>query len=221
MTPPVDDSPTDVEQQTAGERRGPAARDPMAEARRRLPAEVDVVELVSDPPAGPGDGSRLPRIAGGLLAGAVALGGCGSPADSRAAADSKGRVLAVSRDLLGRLSGTGTFTRPPRGGWSGCDDLGGHVAYRVSGRVDAPDGLPEGFLEAVRRPFVDGGVELTDVSTTADPVVLQGDRDDVRVQLTGYAARPVVLLSLTGPCLDVGDADDELVGEAPVRLVLS
>lgn len=218
MTPPADDAPTDPEQQSVGERRG---TDPMAEARRRLPAEVDVVELVTDPPAGPRDGARLPRIAGGLLAGAVAFGGCGSPAVSRAAAShSKGHVLAVSHDLLGRLSGTGTFTRPPRGGWSGCDDLGGHVAYRVSGRVDAPDGLPEGFLQAVRRSFAQGGVELTDVSTTADPVVLQGDRENVRVQLTGYAARPVVLLSLTGPCLDVGDADDDLVGEAPERLVL-
>ncbi len=135
-------------------------------------------------------------------------------------AASKSRVVAVSRDLLGRLSAVGTYKRPPRAAWTGCDDLGGHVAYRVSGRLDAAAGSPDVFLAEVRRTVRDGGVELTEVSTSTDAVTWQGEDDDIRVQVTGYAAQPVVLLSLSGPCLDVGDADEDLLAEAPERLDL-
>jgi hypothetical protein len=184
------------------------SRDLMAEARRRLPPEVDVVTLVS----------------GGLVAGAVALGGCGSTpvraADAADAASSKTHVVAVTRELLGRLAAVGAYRRPPRAAWSSCDDLGGKVAYRVSGRADARTGSPDGFLDAVRRSVGEAGFELTEVSTTADSATWQGEHDDVRVQLTGYAGQPAVLLSLTGPCLDVGDADEGLLAEAPERLDL-
>ena len=135
-------------------------------------------------------------------------------------AGSKSRVVAVSRDLLGRLTAVGTYKPPPRAAWTGCDDLGGHVAYRVSGRLDAAAGSPDVFLAEVRRTVRDAGVELTEVSTSTDAVTWQGEHDDIRVQLTGYAAQPVVLLSLTGRCLDVGDADEELLAEAPERLDL-
>ena len=177
----------------------------MAAARRMLPPEVDVVTLVSD----------------AALAGAVALGGC-APAVDRPAdpAGSKAHVTGVSRDLWERLAAVGTYKRAPRAAWSGCDDLGGHVAYRVSGRIDAPAGTSEGFLDAVRRTVGDAGFELAEASSTADPVTLQGEHADVRVQLTGYAAQPVVLVALTGPCLDVGDADEELLAEAPARIDL-
>lgn len=180
------------------------SRDLIAEARRRLPPEVDVVALVS----------------GAAVVSAVALGGCG-PAASRTDADaSKAHVITTSQHVLGRLAAVGTYKRSPRAAWSGCDDLGGQVAYRVSGRIDAAAGSPGGFLDEVRRTFHDVGFELTDVSTTADPVTLQGEHDDVRVQLTGYAAQPVVLVALTGPCLDVGDADEDLLAEPPERLDL-
>ena len=135
-------------------------------------------------------------------------------------ASSKSRVVTVSRDLLGRLTAIGTYKRPPRAAWTGCDDLGGHVAYRVSGRFDAAAGSPDGFLAEVRRIVRDGGFELTEVSTSTDAVTWQGEHDDIRVQLTGYAAQPVVLLALTGPCLDVGDGDEDLLAEAPERLDL-
>src|SRR6476661_8655806 len=72
-------------------------------------------------------------------------------------ASSKSRVVTVSRDLLGRLTAIGTYKRAPRAAWTGCDDLGGHVAYRVSGRVDAAAGSPDGFLAEVRRIVRDGG----------------------------------------------------------------
>ena len=146
----------------------------------------------------------------------------GDPVGEDGATDtaaSKSRVVAVSRDLLGRLSAVGTYKRPPRAAWNGCDDLGGHVAYRLSGRLDAA-GSPDVFLAEVRRTVHDGGVELTQVSTSTDAVTWQGEDDDIRVQLTGYAAQPVVLLSLTGPCLAVGDADEDLLAEAPERLDL-
>ncbi len=135
-------------------------------------------------------------------------------------AGSKSRVVAVSRDLLGRLTAVGTYKRPPRAAWTGCDDLGGHVAYRVSCRVDAANGSPDGFLDVVRRTVRDAGLELTEVSTGTDAMTWQGEQDDIRVQLTGYAAQPVVLLVLTGPCLDVGDGDEDLLAEAPERLDL-
>jgi hypothetical protein len=181
------------------------SRDLMGEARRRLPPEVDVVTLVP----------------GGLVAGAVAQDGCCSaPVSAADVAGSKARVVEVSRGLLGRLAAVGTFKRAPRAAWSGCDDLGGQVSYRVSGRVDAAVGSSDEFLAEVRRTVRDAGFELTEVSTGSDPVTWQGERDDVRVQLTGYAAQPVVLLSLTGPCLDVGDVDEGLLAEAPERLDL-
>jgi hypothetical protein len=147
-------------------------------------------------------------------------GGCGSPVSRADAAASKAHVVSVASDLLGRLTTAGTYQRPPRAGWTGCDDLGGRVAYRVSGRIDAAPGTSDGILDEVRRTFHDAGFELTEVSTTPDPVTVQGEHDDVRVQLTGYAARPLVLLSLTGPCLDVGRADEDLLAESPERLDL-
>ncbi len=143
-----------------------------------------------------------------------------TPPPSGDVASSKSRVVAVSRDLLDRLAAVGSYKRPPRAAWAGCDDLGGQVAYRVSGRLDAAAGSPDVFLAEVRRTVHDGGVELTQVSTSTDAVTWQGEHDDIRVQLTGYAAQPVVLLSLTGPCLDVGDADEDLLAEAPERLDL-
>ena len=194
MTPPSSD---DAEQGVD--------HDLMAAARRRLPPEVDVVMLVS----------------GAAVAGAVALGGCTPAADGPLdPSASKAHVMGVSRDLLDRLTSVGRYQRAPRAAWSGCDDLGGHVAFRVSGRIDAASGTPESLLDDVRRTFRTAGFELTEVSTAADPVTWQGEHDDVRVQLTGYAAQPVVLVALTGPCLDVGTADEDLLAEAPERIEL-
>jgi hypothetical protein len=86
--------------------------------------------------------------------------------------------------------------------------------------LDAAAGSPDVFLAEVRRTVRDGGFELAEVSTSTDAVTWQGEHDDIRFQLTGYAAQPVVLLSLTGLCLDVGDADEDLLAEAPEPLTL-
>jgi len=194
VTPPPSGDPVDEDDDVS--------RDLMAEARRLLPPHVDVVTLPE-----------------GMVVGAVALGGsAAAPVGADDAAGSKAHVVEVARDLLARLAAVGSYKRPPRAGWSGCDDLGGQVAYRVSGRLDAAPGAAGGFLDAVRRTVRDAGFELTEVSADADPVTWQGEHRDVRLQLSGYAAQPVVLLSLTGPCLDVGETDERLLGEPPERL---
>ena len=178
--------------------------DLMAAARRRLPPEVDVV--------------ALPRLAGGLLAGAVAITGCApSPSDARAqTAESKAHVRHLAGEVLGAAGGAGAYPKPPRGRWTSCDDLGGKVGYLVSARLDPAPGDDRPLLDEVRARLGDTGVTLRPVGAAdGDPVTMQGDRDDVRVQVTGYVSRPLVLLELAGPCLDVGDLDADLLAEPP------
>ncbi|MGH8894013.1 MAG: hypothetical protein ACRDWY_12020 [Actinomycetes bacterium] len=178
----------------------PSSRDELLEAaRRRLPPEVDVV-----------------RLAGGLLAGAVALSGCSaSPEEVRAeAAGSKAHVLDVSGDVLGRLTGLGSFKPPTLGSWSGCDDFGGKVLYHVTGRLDPTPGAGAGLADRVVSTLRPTGLRLRPVYPDQDdPVTLEGVRDDVNVQFSGYASEPFVLFDISGPCLEVGDLDHELLKE--------
>jgi hypothetical protein len=181
------------------------AGDLLAAARRRLPPEVDVVEL-----------------AAGLLAGAVALGGCApSPAEARAAATrSQAHVRAESRALLAGLAGLGAFPLPPQGAWSGCDDVGGSVLYHVTARLEPAAGAPP-LVDTVRRRLAAAGVGLDEVpAAAADPVTLAGRRNGLHVQVTGYPARPEVLLDLSGRCLEVGDVDRDLLSRLPADLDL-
>ena len=162
-------------------------------------------------------------LLGGLVAGAVALTGCGpSAAEVRTdAADSKAHVLEVSRDVLGPLTADGTFPQPPRGSWSGCDDLGGKALYQVSARLDPPHDIPGPLVEAVRARLSEAGLSMRAEGPTDAPVLtLRGVRDHVRVRVTGYRDEPVVLFDLFGPCLEVGDLDTELWGEQPEQLDL-
>ena len=46
-----------------------------------------------------------------------------------------------------------------------------------------------------------------------DPVTLEAVRDEVNVQFSGYRSQPFVLFDISGPCLDVGDLDDEFLAE--------
>lgn len=136
-------------------------------ARRRLPPEVDVVGL-----------------AGGLLAGAVALAGCGaSPEEVRTeAAASKAHVLDVSRAVLGELPALGTFKEPTLGDWSGCDDFGGKVLYHVTGRLDPPAAADGSLADRVVATLARTGLRLTAVYPDSDdPVTLEAVRDDVNV----------------------------------------
>jgi hypothetical protein len=121
-------------------------------------------------------------------------------------------VRAVSRDLLGALATLGRYPFPPEGTWSGCDDVGGKALYQVRARLEPEAGRDHALVDAVRAGLGEVGVVLREVPAgTDDPVTLAGRRDGVHVQVTGYSTRPDVLVDLTGPCLDVGDLDTELL----------
>lgn len=182
--------------------RPPSSPDPRGSER---PA-VDTVRTVD-----------IVGLAGGLLAGAVALSGCGAlPEEVRAkAAASKAHVLDVSRDVLGRLPVLGTFKEPTLGDWTGCGDVGGMVLYHVTGRLDPGPGVEGRLADGVVAALAATGLRLRPVDPGADdPVTLEAVRDDVNVQLSGYRSEPFVLVDISGPCLDVGDLDGELLDEA-------
>ncbi|HEX6936779.1 MAG TPA: hypothetical protein VF227_09680 [Actinomycetes bacterium] len=175
--------------------------------RRRLPPGVDVVEL-----------------AGGLLAGAVALAGCSAPPDEvRAqAVDSKTHVLDVSRDVLSRLTALGSFKSPTLGTWSGCDDIGGRVMYHVTGRLDPAPETARPLADRVVATLQPAGWRLEPVRPGEDdPVTLEAVRGDVNVQFSGYASQPFVVFDISGPCLEVGDLDVGLMAEKGETLTVT
>lgn len=163
---------------------------------------VDIVDIVG--------------LAGGLLAGAVALSGCSaSPDEVRAdAAASKAHVLGLSRDVLAVLPALGTFKEPTLGDWSGCDDFGGKVLYHVTGRLDPHPDVEGPLADRVVSALGATGLRLRPVEPGRDdPVTLEAVREDVNVQFSGYSSEPFVLFDISGPCLDVGDLDGELLDE--------
>lgn len=112
----------------------------------------------------------------------------------------------------------------PSAAWTGCGDLGGGVAYHVTARLDPPPSTPAGsgrLVDAVRDRLGAAGVRLAVVGVDADPVTLQGRRDGLTVQVTGYPTRPMVLLDLRWPCLAVGTLDEDLLDEPPTPLALA
>lgn len=176
-------------------------------ARRRLPPGVDVVEM-----------------AGGLLAGVVALAGCSAPPDEvRAqAVDSKTHVLDVSRDVLSRLTALGSFKPPTLGTWSGCDDIGGRVMYHVTGRLDPAPETARPLADRVVATLQPAGWRLEPVRPGEDdPVTLEAVRGDVNVQFSGYASQPFVVFDISGPCLEVGDLDVGLMAEKGETLTVT
>jgi hypothetical protein len=179
----------------------PPERDLLATAVRRLPPDVDVVGLVTAP----------------LLAGALALSGC-SAADVRAGArDSRSQVIDVSREALARMVAVGRLPAPARGSWRGCADFGGRMAYHVGGRLDPGDEAASLLTGRVTAALAPAGWPLRPVRSRPgdDVVTLEASVDGVTVQVTGYRTEPFVLFEVSGPCLEVGDLDDELRAEAP------
>ncbi|MGH8970066.1 MAG: hypothetical protein ACRDV1_08985 [Actinomycetes bacterium] len=201
----------------------PPPLDLLAAARRRLPPQVDVVELEGGDAMRVGPGAAIP-----VLAGALALSGCASsPGDVRAAAErSRSHVREVSAGVLSTLGGLGTPYGTTTGVWEGCHDIGGEAEYHVTGRLDPPDeasdasgGPPAG--PGARRPLVvrvvdalaDTGWRLEQAWPGDDPVTLQAVHDGVRVQISGYTSAPFVLFVIAGPCIEVGDLFEELFVE--------
>jgi hypothetical protein len=198
----------------------PPPQDLLAVARRRLPPQVDVVELEG------GDAMTVhPRAAVPVLAGALALSGCpSSHGDVRAAAErSRSHVREVSAGVLSTLHGVGTLYGPTTGVWEGCNDVGGEVEFHVTGRLDPPGepsgpsggppagpGVPTRLVDHVVDALAETGWRLEQVWPGDDPVTLRAVRDGITVQISGYASAPFVLFDISGPCIEVGDLYHEL-----------
>jgi hypothetical protein len=201
---------------------GDTAHDLLGHARRRLPPEVDVVELASTA-SSEGDemtaSTTLSKAAVPLLAGAVALSGCGpSPDEIRTnASGSKAEVVRVSRDVVTELTGMGRLLGPAEGMWRSCRDKAGWLQYFVTGRLDpAPASAADDVLvDRVRSALAPRGYRLAVVEDTGEVLTLEAVTGDVNVQVTGYAEDPFVLFDISGTCVEVGELDGEFRYELP------
>lgn len=183
-----------------------------------------------DPAASPSGGAR---VAGGLLAGALALGGCAAPgappdpADARrAAGSSRFEVRAGATELLRAVAARARLAvvADAVGEWQPCDDIGGAVAYMVSARMVSARIEPAAgrVLESVRSTLDELGVALARVQEAGrDVVVYRGRRGDLSVRVIAAPTDPVVLFDVVGPCVQVGALDDELWLEDPEPLGLA
>jgi len=192
-----------------------------ADLARRLPADVDVVELATEP--GRPEEPRVRRLARGHLVGAVALTGCSaSPEDVRErVAESRAQVLGTSRDVLGELLPIGTLKEPTTGEWLGCDDFGGSVQYHVTGRLDPAPDVTDPLADRVVDVLASIGLRLRPVRPDEDdPVTLAAVRDEVDVGFYGYTIIPFVVFDISGRCIDVGDLDREFLDEHPEHLTI-
>ena len=196
--------------------------DLLARARRRLPPEIDVVELSSAPSTGSDDMSTLSRAAAPLLAGAVALSGCSdSPTEIRAAAaTSKGTVIEVSQDVLVGLTSAGRLFGPAQGRWRGCRDKAGWLHYYVSSRLDPrPDASGDSRLvNGVTAALGQRGYQLKVVRQDGPTVTLEAVKGEVNVQVMGYSDQPFVVFDISGRCVRVDEVYDQLRRE-PVETV--
>lgn len=151
----------------------------------------------------------------------LVLAGCGpSPQELRAqTAQSRSEVLALSREVL-RGAATVSTLRFTDTKWIGCDDFGGKVRYEVFGRLEPATQSGDVLLDAVADALASRGMRLTKAQPLASTsVTRQLVRDGIDVTFYGYQ-RPHVNLSITGPCLDAEDFDDELIERRskPLRL---
>ena len=157
-----------------------------------------------------------------VLAGALALPGCGqSPDEVRAEARrSMHHVRTQSRDVLEPLATVGSFAFS-RGAWSGCDDFGGKVLYEVTGRIDPGAEGSGPLVDRVVDTLAAGGVLVRRIHPQEeDPVTFAVLRAGVTMEFYGYASDPYVLFDIIGPCLDVDDLDRELIDAGSTSLDL-
>ena len=191
----------------------------LAQARRRLPPEVDVVELAGTAPNEGDDMTALSKAAVPLLAGAVALSGCGpSPDEIRSeATGSKAEVVRVSREVVAELTTVGRLLGPAEGMWRSCRDKAGWLQYFVTGRVDPPPGsiADDTLVDRVRSALAPKGYRLAVVDDNGEVLTLEAVTGDVNVQVTGYTNDPFVLFDISGICVEVDDLDGEFRYELP------
>lgn len=191
----------------------------LGHARRRLPPEVDVVELAGTTPDEGDDMTALSKAAAPLLAGAVALSGCGpSPDEIRSAATgSKADVVQVSREVVAELITVGRLLGPAEGMWRSCRDKAGWLQYFVTGRVDPPPGstADDVLVDRVTAALAPKGYRLAVVDDNGEVLTLEAVTGDVNVQVTGYTNDPFVLFDISGTCVEVDDLDGEFRYELP------
>jgi len=191
----------------------------LAQARRRLPPEVDVVELAGTAPNEGDDMTALSKAAVPLLAGAMALSGCGpSPDEIRSeATGSKAEVVRVSREVVAELTTVGRLLGPAEGMWRSCRDKAGWLQYFVTGRIDPPPGstADDVLVDRVRSALAPKGYRLTVVDDNGEVLTLEAVTGDVNVQVTGYTNDPFVLFDISGTCVEVDDLDGEFRYELP------
>ena len=191
----------------------------LAHARRRLPPEVDVVELAGTAPNEGDDMTALSKAAVPLLAGAMALSGCGpSPDEIRSeATGSKAEVVRVSREVLAELTTVGRLLGPAEGMWRSCRDKAGWLQYFVTGRIDPPPGstADDVLVDRVRSALAPKGYRLAVVDDNGEVLTLEAVTGDVNVQVTGYTNDPFVLFDISGTCVEVDDLDGEFRYELP------
>ena len=195
----------------------------LARVRRRLPPEVDIVELPAPGVAEAEDMTRLAKVAGPLLAGAVALSGC-SPALSTiraTTAKSKADVIEVSRDVLDGLTAVSRPYGPVEGQWRGCRDKAGWVQYFVEGRMDplpaVADGLPLGDQAAA--VLESRGYPLAVVDDDRGVRTMEHVTGDINIQVTGYRDEPYVVLDISGGCIEVAERHPDYRYESPTPLL--
>ena len=197
-------------------------RDLLGRARRRLPPEVDVIGLATDPPTGGADmsvASTLPRAAAPLIAGVVALSGCADSGSEirTAAAHSRSGVMVVSRDVLSGVDDVAALPRPAQGSWRSCRDKEGWLQYFVTGRLDPlPDAATgDRLVVRVTAALEQRRYQLRRIRPRDPHITLEAVRGEVNVQLTGYPDEDVMLFDISGRCVEVGDLDGELRGQPP------
>lgn len=191
----------------------------LAQARRRLPPEVDVVELAGTAPNEGDDMTALSKAAVPLLAGAMALSGCGpSPDEIRSeATGSKAEVVRVSREVVAELTTVGRLLGPAEGMWRSCRDKAGWLQYFVTGRIDPPPGstADDVLVDRVRSALAPKGYRFAVVDDNGEVLTLEAVTGDVNVQVTGYTNDPFVLFDISGICVEVDDLDGEFRYELP------
>ncbi len=175
--------------------------------------------------AGTGPVGRVGRVgfAGvAMLAGALALPGCGPSPDEvlAEARRSKNHVRTQSRDVLGPLATVGSFAFS-HGAWSGCGDFGGKALYEVTGRIDPAPQDAGPLVDRVVDRLAAGGIRVRRIHPQEeDPVTFAVLRDGVTMEFYGYTSDPYVLFDIIGPCLDVDDLDRELIDARSTSLDL-
>ena len=169
-------------------------------------------------------------VAALLLVTSCALAGGGDdvdPEESRAALEQQRRdVIAAARTSLSAAERSldGTTAADVSGTWRGCESAGleeyKNFHYRLQARVDvSPDAEVEApYLEPLRPTLEEAGFDVHDIEAgPADRQSMTATKDDVTLSFSWTGLGPFVILTASGPCIDVpeDERDDWLARHDP------